>query len=60
MKGQRRSKGNPQSYGDHRVAIAGLLADGKTAIEGAECVSVSYPEFWDHLETVTKRDVLAE
>ncbi|MCH8940425.1 MAG: hypothetical protein IIC27_04805 [Chloroflexi bacterium] len=53
-----------QSYGDHRVAmalaIAGLLAEGETVIEGAECVSVSYPEFWEHLETMTKRDVLAE
>ena len=52
-----------QSYGDHRVAmalaVAGLLAEGETVIEGAECVSVSYPEFWEHLETVTKRDVLA-
>ena len=53
-----------QSYGTQRVAmalaIAGLLADGQTVIEGAECVSISYPEFWEHLETMTKRDVLAE
>ena len=28
-------------------------------VEGAECVSVSYPEFWEHLETMTKRDVIA-
>ncbi len=52
-----------QSYGDHRVAmalaVASLLAVGETVIEGAECVSVSYPEFWEHLETVTKRDVIA-
>ena len=42
------------SYGDHRVAmalaIAGLIADGKTEIDGAECVEISYPEFFDHLE----------
>jgi len=38
----------------------GLLAEGETVIEGAECVSVSYPEFWEHQETMTKRDVLAE
>jgi 3-phosphoshikimate 1-carboxyvinyltransferase len=42
------------SHGDHRVAmalaIAGLIADGKTEIDGAECVSISYPEFFDHLE----------
>lgn len=40
--------------GDHRVAmalaIAGLIADGKTQIDGAECVDISYPEFFDHLE----------
>jgi 3-phosphoshikimate 1-carboxyvinyltransferase len=42
------------SHGDHRVAmalaIAGLVAVGKTEIEGAECVDVSYPDFFDHLE----------
>jgi 3-phosphoshikimate 1-carboxyvinyltransferase len=40
--------------GDHRVAmalaVAGLLAAGETEIEDAECVAVSYPKFWDHLE----------
>jgi 3-phosphoshikimate 1-carboxyvinyltransferase len=42
------------SEGDHRVAmalaIAGLIADGKTEIEGAECVDISYPAFFDHVE----------
>lgn len=42
------------SAGDHRVAmalaIAGLLAHGKTEIEGAECVGISYPDFFDHLD----------
>jgi 3-phosphoshikimate 1-carboxyvinyltransferase len=42
------------SYGDHRVAmalaVAGLLAEGKTEIEDAECVEISYPQFFDHLE----------
>jgi 3-phosphoshikimate 1-carboxyvinyltransferase len=42
------------SQGDHRVAmalaVAGLIAQGKTEIEGAECVEISYPEFFDHLE----------
>ena len=42
------------SHGDHRVAmalaIAGLIADGRTQIDGAECVEISYPEFFDHLE----------
>ena len=42
------------SHGDHRVAmalaVAGLIADGKTEIDGAECVDISYPNFFDHLE----------
>jgi 3-phosphoshikimate 1-carboxyvinyltransferase len=42
--------------GDHRVAmalaIAGLIADGKTEIEGAECVDISYPGFFDDLESL--------
>jgi 3-phosphoshikimate 1-carboxyvinyltransferase len=42
------------SYGDHRVAmalaVAGLLADGDTEIDGAECVDISYPGFFDDLE----------
>jgi 3-phosphoshikimate 1-carboxyvinyltransferase len=32
------------------LAVAGMLADGKTQIEGAECVAISYPDFFDHLE----------
>ena len=42
------------SRGDHRIAmalaVAALIADGKTEIEGAECVEISYPNFFDHLE----------
>ncbi|HEV2477124.1 MAG TPA: 3-phosphoshikimate 1-carboxyvinyltransferase [Candidatus Dormibacteraeota bacterium] len=44
------------SAGDHRVAmalaVAGLMADGKTEIEGAECVDISYPGFFDDLEAL--------
>lgn len=40
--------------GDHRMAmafsIAGLVAEGETVIRGADCVSVSYPTFYDDLE----------
>jgi len=43
-----------RSLGDHRVAmalaVAGLLAAGETEIEGAECVDISYPGFFDQLE----------
>ena len=39
--------------GDHRVAlalaVAGMLARGHTEIDGAECVDISYPGFWDEL-----------
>ena len=46
-----------QSYGDHRIAmmlaIAGLVAKGETAIEGAEAVEVSYPGFWEDLERLS-------
>ncbi|MDO8473697.1 MAG: 3-phosphoshikimate 1-carboxyvinyltransferase [Dehalococcoidia bacterium] len=44
------------SHGDHRLAmslaIAGLVAAGTTVIKGAEAASISYPEFWEHLDTV--------
>jgi 3-phosphoshikimate 1-carboxyvinyltransferase len=42
------------AWGDHRVAmalaVAGLIADGRTEIDDAECVEISYPDFFDHLE----------
>lgn len=45
------------SAGDHRVAmalaVAGLMADGQTEIEGAECVDISYPGFFDDLENLS-------
>jgi 5-enolpyruvylshikimate-3-phosphate synthase len=31
------------------LAVAGLSAAGATSIEGAECASVSFPEFYDVL-----------
>jgi 3-phosphoshikimate 1-carboxyvinyltransferase len=45
------------SHGDHRIAmafaVAALGADGESTIEGAEAASVSFPEFWDTLGTIT-------
>jgi 3-phosphoshikimate 1-carboxyvinyltransferase len=42
-----------RSHGDHRIAmalaVAALAARGPSEIEGAECVSVSFPEFFDLL-----------
>lgn len=40
--------------GDHRLAmalaVAGLLADGETAVSDEEAVAISYPGFWRDLE----------
>jgi 3-phosphoshikimate 1-carboxyvinyltransferase len=41
------------SFHDHRIAmaftVAGLLADGETVIEHAECAEISHPGFFDDL-----------
>jgi 3-phosphoshikimate 1-carboxyvinyltransferase len=55
INGPRRLEGaRVSAHGDHRVAmalaVAGLIADGRTEIDGAECVEISYPNFFDHLE----------
>jgi len=46
-----------QSYGDHRLAmalvVAGLLSEGETTVDGAQAAAVSYPQFWDHLRSLT-------
>jgi 3-phosphoshikimate 1-carboxyvinyltransferase len=34
------------------LAVAGLIAEGETVIEGAECVDVSFPGFFDALASV--------
>lgn len=43
-------------FGDHRIAmafsIAALVADGPTTIQNAEWVDISYPGFFDTLETL--------
>lgn len=47
------------SHMDHRIAmtfdIAGLCADGETEIKGAECVNISYPEFYSDLEKLIRQ-----
>ena len=47
------------SHGDHRIAmafaVAALLAKGETEIAGAECVGISFPEFFALLESLAKR-----
>lgn len=38
-----------ESYNDHRIAmslaVAALLAEGKTVIKNSECIDISFPEF---------------
>lgn len=47
------------SYGDHRIAmafsVAALIATGTSEIKGADCVRVSFPEFFRSLESVSER-----
>jgi 3-phosphoshikimate 1-carboxyvinyltransferase len=44
------------SFGDHRIAmsfsVAALSDDGATEIQGAECVDISFPEFYKLLHSV--------
>ena len=46
------------SFGDHRIAmafaVAALAADGESVIHNAEAASVSYPEFYDTLRSITQ------
>lgn len=47
------------SHGDHRIAmafsVAALIAKGETEISGAECVAISFPEFFTLLDSLAKR-----
>jgi 3-phosphoshikimate 1-carboxyvinyltransferase len=48
------------SFGDHRIAMAFSIGalfvkEGETEIVGAECASVSFPEFYETLASITKR-----
>lgn len=46
------------SKSDHRIAmsfaIAGLMAEGETEIHNAQCVDISYPEFYEDLKRISK------
>ena len=48
--------GKVKSYGDHRIAmsmvIAGLIADAPVEIEDIECISISYPNFFQDLQKI--------
>jgi 3-phosphoshikimate 1-carboxyvinyltransferase len=51
--------GGMGSYGDHRLAmlgaVAGLVSREGVRLEGVEAVGVSFPGFFDLLESVTQR-----
>ena len=51
--GARLRGGRVEAAGDHRLAMLGavgaLIAEGESAIGGADAVAVSYPRFWDDL-----------
>lgn len=44
------------SYGDHRLgmmaAVAALVSDGPVTIDDPDCISVSYPGFMEHLNSL--------
>jgi 3-phosphoshikimate 1-carboxyvinyltransferase len=57
ISGSRLRGGRVDAGGDHRVAmafaVAGLLAEGPVTVEGAEAISVSFPEFSRALQDLT-------
>jgi len=59
VKGATRLRGAQiNSRGDHRIAmtfaVAGLIAEGETEIRDADCVAVSFPEFFGLLNSVVE------
>ena len=52
------------SHLDHRIAmsfaIGALCADGETTIEGAECVKISYPKFYETLDTLKDKHSISK
>lgn len=59
IKGNQKVKGGVvDSYKDHRIAmgfaILGLVSEEGITIKDADCVYISYPDFFKHLEKVSK------
>lgn len=50
--------GSLDSYGDHRIgmmgAIASLIADGETVLQNGQAINVSYPNFFEHMESLRR------
>lgn len=49
---------NIHTYQDHRIAmaftVAGLNAAGETILDDSECVTISYPSFYNDIQLLTK------
>ena len=47
-----------KTYGDHRIgmmgAIAAIISEGEVELDDAECIAVSYPNFFEHVESLIK------
>jgi 3-phosphoshikimate 1-carboxyvinyltransferase len=47
------------AHGDHRIAmaftVAALIARGDSEIPGSECVEISYPGFFERIESIVER-----
>jgi 3-phosphoshikimate 1-carboxyvinyltransferase len=50
--------GKVNSHGDHRIgmmlAIASFVSEGDLQIEDTEAIAVSYPSFFEHIESISK------
>jgi 3-phosphoshikimate 1-carboxyvinyltransferase len=59
IEGGRIHGGKTDAHGDHRIAmalaVAGLVASSPVEIVGAECVSKSYPDFFQDIEALGTR-----
>lgn len=58
--GPTKLKGNQlKSYGDHRIgmmaAIAALITDGPVEIDDVDCISISYPTFFEHINKLIQK-----
>ena len=57
--GQKLHGAELDSFGDHRIAmafaVAALRAEGETEIGGADAAVISYPEFFNTLESLVQR-----
>ncbi|GEM02843.1 3-phosphoshikimate 1-carboxyvinyltransferase [Halolactibacillus halophilus] len=56
--GQTLNGATADSHGDHRIgmmiAIASLIATGETTLTDKDAINVSYPSFFEHLETLKR------